>query len=582
MAAANWYVDIAHGADTASCGTSGGSGACRTLDYVTNSRIGANSGQTVFVAPGTYQEHNFQFPAPVTIIGAGAGATSFSGGGVDRVFITYPRQVVNLTDLSITGGYTNAVDGGAGVYNYGVLTLTRVTVTGNQATAPYIQNGGGLLNAGGTINLVSSTISANIVTASEATGEGHGGGISNVTTDVFDPNKIAYLNITNSTIAGNSTPKGNGAGIDNEDGVVTITNSEIRGNIAAGGGAGIWALGPNTGSMRITSTLFSNNTANRGGGIYNYNIPLSLSNTTFSGNTTSRDGGGAIYAAGGGGSIVLPISALHVTVASNTGGGIYNYDSTDPFTIRNSIVAYNSTSSGFDCAGYSVTSQDYNIERGETCLFLQPHDLEDTDPLLAALADNGGPTHTHALMPGSRAIDRVPLSPYTCATPSDQRGYGRPQGAACDAGAYEYVPPIPSITAIAPTQGATTGGAHVTITGTGFVTGAAVAFDGIAATSVVVVSGTLDHRDCARARSRFGKCGGLQSRTPARQRERVARFRLHLCDCRPRAAPAHRVGAARVAGAGTESASIQRVAHRAGEPGAAATPLNSVESRYAA
>jgi hypothetical protein len=63
-----------------------------------------------------------------------------------------------------------------------------------------------------------------------------------------------------------------------------------------------------------------------------------------------------------------------------------------------------------------------------------------TDPLLGALAANGGPTATQALTPGSPAIDLVPVGSACAAT--DQRGMARPVGAACDAGAYELAPPV--------------------------------------------------------------------------------------------------------------------------------------------
>ena len=60
------------------------------------------------------------------------------------------------------------------------------------------------------------------------------------------------------------------------------------------------------------------------------------------------------------------------------------------------------------------------------------------DPLLGPLQDNGGPTFTHALLPGSPAIDHIPAE--NCEVTTDQRGVARPQGAACDIGAYELEP----------------------------------------------------------------------------------------------------------------------------------------------
>ena len=78
-----------------------------------------------------------------------------------------------------------------------------------------------------------------------------------------------------------------------------------------------------------------------------------------------------------------------------------------------------------------------------TCGFTGTGDIVDTDPLLGPLQDNGGPTFTHALLPGSPAIDAVPVA--ECTDPDgnpltmDQRGSHRPSGVGCDKGAFELV-----------------------------------------------------------------------------------------------------------------------------------------------
>jgi len=73
----------------------------------------------------------------------------------------------------------------------------------------------------------------------------------------------------------------------------------------------------------------------------------------------------------------------------------------------------------------------FNLDSGTTCRLSQPTDLTGTDPLLAKLASNGGPTQTQALQPGSPAIDRGGTSANGC-PPTDQRGVPRPRGPACD------------------------------------------------------------------------------------------------------------------------------------------------------
>jgi uncharacterized repeat protein (TIGR01451 family) len=83
-------------------------------------------------------------------------------------------------------------------------------------------------------------------------------------------------------------------------------------------------------------------------------------------------------------------------------------------------------------------TEGHNLDSGNTCGFVEPGDLQNTDPLLGPLANNGGPTQTHALLPGSPAID----AGGECIAFPDQRGVVRPQGAACDIGAYELAVPV--------------------------------------------------------------------------------------------------------------------------------------------
>ncbi len=112
-------------------------------------------------------------------------------------------------------------------------------------------------------------------------------------------------------------------------------------------------------------------------------------------------------------------------------------------TVLNSIVAGNT---GGDCYGTDkVTSQGYNIESGTSCSFTDANDQQDTDPLLDPLADNGGPTQTHALQAGSPAVEAIPDGTNGCSAgvSTDQRGAVRADGSsrggtACEIGSYEY------------------------------------------------------------------------------------------------------------------------------------------------
>ena len=114
--------------------------------------------------------------------------------------------------------------------------------------------------------------------------------------------------------------------------------------------------------------------------------------------------------------------------SSGTGGAAHGGAGTA--TLQNSIAADNAAPS---CAG--ITDGGHNISFPDAGC-----PGANVDPKLAALADNGGPTKTRALEPGSPALDAVPASGAGCAA-TDQRGVARPQQAACDIGAYEHAPP---------------------------------------------------------------------------------------------------------------------------------------------
>lgn len=222
-------------------------------------------------------------------------------------------------------------------------------------------------------------------------------------------------------------------------------------NAAVGGGVYITGDGSNPSRVdsRLTNVEISGNHADLyGGGLY-ANGRVDLSNGTVSGNT-SDDSGGGIYNWGG-------LWLSNVTIIDNTaliGGGIRtdNDSDLDDVFMKNSIIAGNI---GGNCAG-QFTTFGYNIEDTDTC-DLNPGagDLPQTDPLVEPLADNGGPTNTHALQSGSPANDGG--NPGGCTwnddgdlgTPEieltfDQRDYPRPWDGdrngtpVCDVGAYEF------------------------------------------------------------------------------------------------------------------------------------------------
>ena len=262
---------------------------------------------------------------------------------------------------------------------------------------------------------------------------GYGGGIYNSST----------LTLTNSTVTGNLASS-QGGGIYNIgfDTLMTITNSTINGNTANVGG-GIYNE-TFTKKVTLTSSSVSDNTAiSSGGGIYNRATLMTITNSTISGNTLSFGGGGGIYNR-------ATLTMTNSTISGNTasaggsaGGGISNFGTAD---LTNTIIAWNTATNSPDCSGF-LTSLGYNLIGDDTGCGFAPvtGDLVNVDPALGPLRDNSGPTLTHALLPGSPAIDSgddaVLGPPHNLTT--DQRGQPRLQGVHVDIGAYESAPVFP-------------------------------------------------------------------------------------------------------------------------------------------
>jgi hypothetical protein len=281
--------------------------------------------------------------------------------------------------------------------------------------------------------------------------------------------EIGSLSNTPNTISGFTIQGGNSAGQGGgiyigETHIVTINDCTIKDNEALQGG-GIY----NEGELFMDSCTISGNSAfQAGGGIFNnrYSIGglMVLNNCTISGNQILSNQDGTVGA--GIANVAFVMFLLECTVANNTsidpgslGGGFYNASLA---IFSDTIVANNKAGHGNN--GYSVVtpfSGGHNLSSDNSCGFNQPTDLINTDPLLGPLQDNGGPTFTHALLHGSPAIDHsecgIIIDPATQNLINeaanglsiniasqiepvglqDQRGVPRPQGAACDIGAYE-------------------------------------------------------------------------------------------------------------------------------------------------
>jgi hypothetical protein len=233
-----------------------------------------------------------------------------------------------------------------------------------------------------------------------------GGGIFN--------NTDATLTVANSILSGNSATE-DGGGIFNV-GTLTVNHSTVSGNSAGyGGGISSYEV------LTVTNSTLSGNSAIDGGGILSTD-ELTVTNSTLSGNS-AIDGGGIFNS----GTLTMTHSTLSGNSAEDESGGILSNNGTA--TVTNSLFVKGTD--GPNCGGFSMDAS--NLVDDATCgSATQKTTAEITlDPILA---DNGGPTFTHALLAGSHAID---FNAEPCAVATDQRGVARPQGAACDTGAYE-------------------------------------------------------------------------------------------------------------------------------------------------
>jgi CSLREA domain-containing protein len=277
----------------------------------------------------------------------------------------------------------------------------------------------------------------------------YGGGIfagSNVT-----------LTIRNSTIVGNSALFG--GGIVNSDGSLAVINSSVLSNRSIGAGGGIY----NTAGLTtiVGSTIADNESGpglpSGGGGLFNnsgptYHGTMVIVNSTVSGNRAAGAGGGIFNAD----DAVLTVK--HSTITQNHGAGWGGLWTMGPTMLTNSILGGNTAGNpatlGADCTGVfapgTVTSGGYNLGILQFCVSAEPGDVFLADPadifgvLSPTLADNGGPTWTHALIEGGLAIDAG-----SCPDQSmDQRGLPRPfnhlaranVADGCDMGAFEWLP----------------------------------------------------------------------------------------------------------------------------------------------
>ncbi len=495
-----------------------------------------------------------------------SGNSAQLGGGLTN------EGVATITNMHIDGNTQSGPGGGAGIHNGGPhgpasLTVHDSSIDGNSA----LNLGAGVLNdvgssltilntsvsmnttqnsGGGIFNAGSLTFSDSAIDGNTSSGTGSGGGIYNglgASTLVVGSNSDLNENIAFA-----------GGGIFNEGGTVRLTAVQIDGNGTLDRTTGGGIFNGSSGDTSLTNSTVSMNRGVVGGGVFNA-AALNVAGSTVGGNA-ARDDGGAIYddESDAGGSMSLISSTIsgntsygdgggiyrvgsatrwmnNVTVADNTadsnhdgsgdGGGVFEAGTGNTGAISNSIIAGNTARLGGapDCAGF-VALDDYDLVQDPTgCTLHTNFSLIGVDPMLGPLADNGGPTMTHALLRGSPAIDAAdPDAPgstdISCET-TDQRGIARPQGARCDIGAFELVPPPATATPTATETATATATPTATDTPTPTSTATATATDTATATATpsptVAATATPEPSDCIVA-SRIAIVLGILHRFGAR------------------------------------------------------------------
>jgi hypothetical protein len=382
--------------------------------------------------------------------GDGDGGGIFSQGGD----LTITDSVISQNDAGFSNGaidFTNdpnGVGGGILTTSSAALTIDGSAVTQNRA-GENLGNGGGIDmgSTGADLTVTDSLITQNQAGVVGAEGQGRGGGI-NRDNDQFDrTDTITGSIISENTVHGFGPSRGGGI------------NAELRGSLAI------------RASTISDNTVTSGNDFGSGGGLAldgnSQSGDFTLENVTVSGNTADSeiDPGGA----GGGlsaGDETGPqpfVTVSHSTFNDNSaeagtaagGGNIFTFGAASSVSLRASIIqSGNGEATAENCDGEAgIVSLGFNVEGSPSgpasqCALTMPNDVV-ADPLLGALLDNGGPDpgaptaneplRTLAITTASPAFNRVTSG---CPPPAtDPRGISRPQGGACDSGAFELVVP---------------------------------------------------------------------------------------------------------------------------------------------
>lgn len=447
----------------------------------------AGGGTVTFACDGTIVLANSMTTTANTMLDGSGHQITISGANAVRVLAVNSNTDLVLVNLAIAHGLA---DGGAGILNSGGnVYVTNCKFSQNVATNQnsFLACGGAILNQAGIIQIVACNFygneaRANINASGYGGAESRGGAICNSDTMILDSCSFATNGVGGApgtwqpglTMGG----KGSGGAIYNE-GTLHASRSAFLGNKATGGSGGPGANGISWQDIATDGGPGGPGGTGAGAGLYNSGIAILLNNT-FVGNV-GRGGVGGTGGTGGTGQLIGGNGG-----PGGSGGAGFGaiYDANGLLSLTNCTLALNqgsggsggagggggghlspsgwsgspapSGSSGFGSGGIkssgcvlvntvlaennyngwgSLADGGHNVSSDASCAFTGGGSLNNTDPKLGPLADNGGPTLTMALLPGSPAINAGdPLD----APPVDQRGVARPQGPGVDIGAFEY------------------------------------------------------------------------------------------------------------------------------------------------
>lgn len=407
---------------------------------------------------GTLQVSGTTFTGNQAVGGNNTTSGSGNGGAIYNFGGTVTVDASTFTDNLAQGGNNSTGEAGKGgaIHNDGdtedpaSLTVTNSTFQNNRAQGTLLGEGTGGNGYGGAIFGVEDAREGGLVTVT--------------VTNCRFLNNMAIAGVNSS---GRRALGGAIYGVESSllgEAIFTITGSTFTNNTASGepgrtGGGAILlvesAVQNSNFTFDISGCTFSGNSAGSGGAIrilertfLGSTATINIANSTFTGNSATgsdvEEGGGVIDAGDNFSSSTITANLKSVTISGNTaaaaGGGIFRHpDSAAVFNLQNSIVAGNTAPAGPDVSG-AVVSQGNNLIGDSAGAAITNQTASDQvgpagAPLAAwllPLGDYGGPTQTMRPLPASPVVDAG-----SCTHPTDQRGFPRPQGAACDIGAHE-------------------------------------------------------------------------------------------------------------------------------------------------